>query len=511
LTLHALEAGALLVVLAVTTLNTFELDRFFVPKELLLHLTALLGGFLALRLIRTSASRVDLFLAGYLLLSAASSVLATNRWLGLRALAISASGALVFWSARALRIERLDRPLLNALALAVVVASITSLLEAYGVATTLFSESRAPGGTLGNRNFVAHVAAFGMPLVLLAALRARSTRSSIAFSLGVTIVAGCLVLTRSRAAWIAFAVVVLAFVAASIASPAARRDPRVWRRSAGLVLSAAGGVALALILPNALRWRGSNPYLQSVKHVADFQGGSGRGRLVQYERSLLMALRHPLFGVGPGNWPVEYPAHAAHNDPSLSESEPGTTSNPWPSSDIIAAICERGFPAFACLAFAFLGILSMGWRELKTASEPDDALRTVACMASLAGALVAGVFDAVLLTAVPTLLVWAAAGVASEPSLAPASRPLRLAVGAAILISAAGVVRSASQLYSMAVVEADGSRNSLERAATIDPGNYRLQLRLARSGGKSRCQHGRAARSLMPHARAAIDVARECR
>ena len=43
-----------------------------------------------------------------------------------------------------------------------------------------------------------------------------------------------------------------------------------------------------------------------MHNVADYQGGSGRGRLIQYERTLALAIRHPLLGVGPGNWPVEY-------------------------------------------------------------------------------------------------------------------------------------------------------------------------------------------------------------
>ena len=48
------------------------------------------------------------------------------------------------------------------LAGACVVASATALLQAYGlVESDYISLSRAPGGTLGNRNFVAHLAATG--------------------------------------------------------------------------------------------------------------------------------------------------------------------------------------------------------------------------------------------------------------------------------------------------------------------------------------------------------------
>ena len=81
-------------------------------------------------------------------------------------------------------------------------------------------------GTLGNRNFVAHIAAFGLPLVLLAALRARTGGRFFVASIGVMIVTASLVLTRSRAAWLAFAAMLLVFLIALVVSPPVRRDGR---------------------------------------------------------------------------------------------------------------------------------------------------------------------------------------------------------------------------------------------------------------------------------------------
>src|SRR5947207_513643 len=186
--------GAIAAVLVAVPWTVFDLDRFLVPKELVLHLTALIAGALTLR-----RMRADRLLIAFLVLSALSAVLAQNKWLGFRALAISASSVVLFWAARTLE----ERPLVNGLAVAVIVA---------------------------------------------------------------------------------------------------------------------------LILPNALHWRSRNPYLQTASNVADYERGSGRGRLVQYQRSLRMAAQHALLGVGPGNWAVDYPRHAARNDPSLSDSEAGVTS-----------------------------------------------------------------------------------------------------------------------------------------------------------------------------------------
>src|SRR6185295_18429528 len=92
LALHVLQLGAIAVILAVTTYRAFDLDRFFVPKELVLHATALLAGLLAFASIRRSGgTRIDRLLAAYVGLSAVSALFATNHWLGFRALAVSAS------------------------------------------------------------------------------------------------------------------------------------------------------------------------------------------------------------------------------------------------------------------------------------------------------------------------------------------------------------------------------------------------------------------------------------
>lgn len=495
-----MQVGAIAVVLVVMTTHAFELDRFFIPKELVLHLTALFAGLFALRAI-PRFTRIDLLLASFLGLSVISALFATNSWLAIRAVMISVSGVLIFWVARAL-----GRSVINALAFAVVVAAITSLLQTYGLEITLFSENRAPGGMLGNRNFVAHIAAFGFPLVLLAALRARRFWLG---AIGVMIVTASLVLTRSRAAWLAFAAVLFVVLIAMLASAQLRRDGRTWRRLGAIVLLAAGGVGAALLIPNTLRWRSDNPYLESVKRVADYQGGSGRGRLVQYEQSLRMAAQHPLFGVGPGNWSVEYPKHAVRDDPSMSDSEGGVTTNPWPSSDWVAFIAERGFLAATLLALAFLGITIGGVRQLARARDAEEALLAVALLGTLVGAGVTGMFDAVLLLAVPTLILWAALGALFVP--VTVTRNLRAIFIIAILIAMIGVVRSAAQVTAMQIYATRSDRASLAQAARIDPGNFRLRMRLARSGGRQqRCEHARAAHALFPSAETARAASRGC-
>lgn len=505
-----LAIGAPAVVLVALPYKVFDLDRFFVPKELVLHVVAA-GCALALlaRVRRLELTRVDTLLVAFLLLGFASAAVAPNRWLAERALAVSLSGAAVFWSARAVAGTPLRGALVGALALAVVLAAITSLLQAYGVESELFSINRAPGGTLGNRNFVAHLAAVGMPLLVALALQARGRLAALAGALAVSVTAAALVLSRSRAAWLALAVCAVIGAFAVLAGwrtwRAAHLGPRV--RSVGLF--AAAGVATALLVPNTLDWRSDSPYLDSVRDVVNYREGSGRGRLVQYRNSVRMALAHPVLGVGPGNWPVRYPAYASRHDPSLSDRD-GMTDNPWPSSDWIAFVSERGVPAFACLVLALVGLGVGALLAMPGADRAEKLMPPVALLATLAATAVVGAFDAVLLLPAPALVIWALLGVLATPARARREIALDGARGRWLLVvvlvlGAIAVARGAAQARSMALF-ADGSRRSvLERASALDPGSYRIHVRLAELYARQgRCSaarsHARAARDLFPSA-----------
>jgi len=518
ISLRLLQIGAIAVVFAVSTFHAFELDRFFVAKELVLHTAVALAALFAWRGLRDlEMTRLDWLLAGFLGLSALSALFATNRWLGLRGLTLSVSSALIFWLARTHR-----RALIGALAFAVIVAAVTSLLQTYGLDIELFSENRAPGGTLGNRNFIAHVAAFGLPLLFFLTITAQRRRTFLWSAIGTALVTASLVITRSRAAWLAFAAMLVVLLFALVASRALRRDGRTWRRLGFTIIVSGIAIGAVLVLPNALHWRSKNPYLESIHKVADYSGGSGKGRLIQYERTLGLAVRHPLFGVGPGNWAAEYPTRAPSSDPSMNESDPGMTMNPWPSSDWVAFVAERGPVATLLLGLFFLGVIRLGFRQLFSAPVADDALAAATLLGVVAGALVSGLFDAVLMNAVPAYIVFAAIGALTStappnvapPSVAPAilppkrsNMPLFLAL---ILVSAVGAYRSASQLIGMDLYTTARSRAQLEHGSQIDPGNFRLHLRLAR-GGKTRCAHALAAHALYPSAQIAKQLARGCR
>jgi hypothetical protein len=497
-----LAAGAFAVVLSGTASDMFELDRFSVPKELALNLTALLAALLLAANWRGLRATVpELVLGAFVFWTAVSAVLSVNRWIALRSAALTLSGFLIFLAARRIANNAATREsvLPRVLALAVVAACLTGLSQAYGVELPGLSEARAPGGTFGNRNFLAHFTAIGVPLVALAALRARPGAVRAFWLVGLVLCGNAIVLTRSRAGWLGLAAAaVIAVLAFAIARRTLFAAGHRTRQLAVAGSAIALGSVTALVLPNTLEWTSESPYTETLTRLTDYRAGSGRGRLIQYGNSMQLVGRNPVFGTGPGNWFTEYPLVTTPGDPSYAGAEPIPT-NPWPSSDWVALLAERGPIGLALVLLAGAAIAAIALRRLR-GPDPTAALDAVTLLSILAAAAVTGLFDAVLLNAAPTFLVAAAVGLLLPSSREFVDRRLhgraRAAIVAVTLGAAlAGATRSAQQLAAIRIVDnGRGSRTSIENALAVDPANYRLHLRLATRD----CVHARAAARLMP-------------
>ncbi len=517
--LRVLQVGAIAVVLAAAPYKTFDLDRFFVPKELLLSITAGLMTLLCFaRAQRLSLSRADELLALWLVLGVASSLFATNWWLAGRAIGVSLSGVACFWCTRTLARSGHSHALVAALALAGVVGAITALLQAYGVTSEFVSLNRAPGGTFGNRNFMAHLCAITLPALLFSGLRASSRAVLLRWCGGIALVAAALVLSRSRAAWLALLVGLIVMLVTGIIAMRRSDGTMRMRRFVVLLVAAIAGAGASLVLPNTLDWKSDSPYADTAHSMVNYKGGSGHGRLIQYGNSLRMTLHHPLLGVGPGNWPVVYPRYASTNDPSLGQD--GMTSNPWPSSDWVAFLAERGPMSLTLLGLAVLALFADGMRGLAGALGSEARFGAAVFLATLVIVVIVGAFDAVLLLPIPALIAWSLLGTVAPPSrerrAIEISAPRR--VLALVMISAlAGVIvlRSTAQLMAMSLYATSSKATSLERASTMDPGSYRIHARLAQLYlGRGDCRHARphanAARQLFPSSPTARRLSASC-
>jgi O-antigen ligase len=497
----------------------FELDRYFVPKELVLHVAALIIALVLVARRRTlSFDIVDGLIAFFLLWSVASAIFATNHWVAQRSVAISVSSAIVFWGARSVAARGSYRPLLIAAAIAAVVAAALSLAQAYGLETEYFSANRAPGGTFGNRNFVAHMAVIGLPSLVWCTVTARRPFGALLGSLGGAILGAALVLSRSRAAWLAVAACVVLLFIPMIASMKYWRESQIGGRFARLTLAAAIGGMAAIALPNTLNWNSDSPYLDSARGMVDYKSGSGRGRVAQYQNSLRMAISNPVFGVGPGNWPVEYVRYAPANDRSLADD--GMTANPWPSSDWVAFVSERGFIPAAALLSAFIILFFSALRRWSELENPDAVLAQCVLAGTVATTMVVSAFDVVLVLAAPSFLVWSVLGATSgirrnSREVKVSTRTLGISAIVLMLLSLASVARSVTQTVAMTSVGRGAYTAGWVTGAMWDPGNFRINLRVAelysRRGHCSVARgYARQAVSLFPHSPQAKRILRSC-
>ena len=507
-------------VLLVLPYRSFDLDRFFAPKELALHAAALVAGLAALAAARRfTVSRADIGLIAWLAASVGSALPAANHTLAFRAVAVTVSGAAVFWTARRLAGAGLAPALTRILAAAVVAGALTALAQAYGVRWNRGAQPRAGrhvrepelhGAPHGRRDAAG-------PLVHRE--RAEKTRCGALDGRARALLGGARPLTheggvaRARGECGARR-------AGDRARTGAAREPVARRRFRRALAAVAAGVVLALALPNSLDWRSDSPYLDSVKGVVDYREGSGRGRLAQYANSMKMARIHPLLGVGPGNWPVWYPHFAPPGDPSLSDAT-GMAANPWPSSDWVAALSERGFGATVGLAaFVILLLVAAARTRRDPAAAPDARLAAVAGGGVVLIAAIEGGFDAVLLLPTPLLLVMAAAGalIATGPNgrerlPRPAQRVMLTAGFTAVMLAACWT--GARRISAMKLYEA-GTPAAIEAAALTDPGSYRIQMRAAEFfAARANCAkakaHAAKARDLFPFAPGPRRVLAQCR
>ena len=512
---HALGAGLLLAVIAALPVAPTDLDRHQLPKETLVHLATWIAVLLArphsLRGLRRGATWS---LAALLALTVISGLFASNGWLALRAGSLLFTGAAAFLTAHDLAGRGMAAILLTWCGLAGVVGAATGLAQAYGIQSPLFALTRVPGGTFGNRNFLAHFAAITLPVLIVTALTVRRHVTAIAVSLGCAMLVTAIVLSRSRAAWLATGAGL--FVLTITCYRGWRRQvlPAIGRRAAMLVATVAVGAIAAIVVPNELAWRSASPYTDTLAGLTNHDDGSGRGRLLQYGNTVRLALRHPLLGVGPGNWPVRYAEVAPPSDPTWVFGDV-VPINPWPSSDWVALLSELGIGAVLAAFLFGLALAWRGWQAARTTG--NEVLAGAALLMLLAVAFIEGNLDAVLLLPAPLLLVAIGAGALLQLSdgaadFVPAaggkgSRAFRLLP----LVLAVVTLRSILQTSAYIVAGSGRSTTRLAWAARLDPGSYPIRIALAQ---RKSCAEAKsdvlAVVGMAPNWPATIAVARKC-
>jgi hypothetical protein len=127
----------------------------------------------------------------------------------------------------------------------------------------------------------------------------------------------------------------------------------------------------------------------------------------------------------------------------------------------------------------------------------------------------------VLLLPAPALIAWGLLGALSPPARPRviADLPTSRRVSAMLLVAILGgfaILRSSRQVAAMAVFENGTGASRVERAAELDPGSYRIHMRLGeayirRGACKNGQPHAAAARQLFPNAAAPKRLLAACK
>lgn len=456
-------------------------DRYHLPKELALSALALASAGTLSWSAGLVWDRLTQLVLASLVVAALATLLATTPALAWRAFATQLALSVLFLAARRCPEAARARVLGGVLIAASGVAAI-ALLEGEALLPGLSRAGRTPGATIGQRNTVAHLLVLASPLAWLGVgYGTRTLRVLAAFASA--LFAGAVVLTRSRAAWLGLALVALVFVL--------MQKKRAW-----LPLACALGGALVIALaPVRLAWSSARPYRDTLTQLVDVSQGSGAGRLAQYRTSLALVPLHPLFGVGPGNWMVEYPRVSPAHDPAFRARSFRHTGR-IPNSDSIALLVEQGF--FACV----LALLLAG----SVLASARGTARVLA--ASVISALLAqGALDAVLQLPASGCFAAIMLGVATRSDQPARGVGRWLARASLPLLLATTVCASLRLLALVERTRPGGGFVALERAVAFDPADVQARFALAEAFAlKGDCKraapHLEALIALLPYHRA---------
>lgn len=424
------------------------LERYHLPKELALLAGAAAALVVSLR--RRAPSTLDALDAAALVVvmsGLCSSAGAVDADVALRLACLTGAGVALFVVLRAPDSAR--DPVVVGVAAVSLAAAASVLGEALGLWPTLAPERLGPGGTLGQRNNAAHALSLVAPLLVHELLRSGRARRMLLGAALAAVVAAVLV-TRSRAGWLALGVGVLGTLGLSI-----------WSRGARATSPALLAVALGtsvLLLPPALRWRSAHPYRDTARALIDASDRSAEGRRLQAASSLRLWSAQPILGVGPGHWALHYPAVADADDPTVAR-ETFRPTGRLLTSDLVAVLVERGAVGMGALAALAL----LWWRR-----RARDQLWALPAAAAL---LVLSALDCVLQIATGVGAVAMLAALAAPRAVdAPARPRLHRALLLGLLaLLALGAWRAADRLAGQQAMARARSPEELAAVARAHP------------------------------------------
>lgn len=312
---------------------------------------------------------------GLLLLGlwAVSSMAWSHSYMGLQAAAAWAVAAMVAiyfgWASSPGSIERA----LKALWLGAVVASLTGVIQ-YLLGWTWIEQAVAPASTFANRNLAAEYLVCALPFGVYLAIKGGAGEHRWMWGGSVGLVAAFVVMTGSRAAYVALIAVALC---ASMIMKGNLRE--LVRHHRAVWLGATYTVTALLLIPSfatGMEYAGMTGLERAAYRVfqtgEEYRAAYGslalRGQM--WGATVAMLFDSPLLGVGAGAWEIEIPRFLVL--PTLLEPDYFAHNEP------LQLLAEYGFIGACALAFGLFGGVRYLVKIRVGALDPERAIHLTA-------------------------------------------------------------------------------------------------------------------------------------
>ena len=338
----------------------------------------------------------------------------------------------------------------RALTLTLALQSLVGIAQYYEILPWEIPGIHPPTGFSGNRNLFGSLVVLLMPWSLYTFLRG-SGSWKITAGLALLLGSYALILSQTRSAWLAFAVMLLTFGLLTAFSYKRLSVPLQQQIKTALVLALAG-IALAgtlalaggqdSTLARSLRSRLASLSSLSLSASAAPANEAERNayeRLYVWKETWRMTRDAPLLGVGPGNWRVAFPAYGGSGAPSFENVDHLRV---HPHNSYLGLASESGLTGLLLLLLMGALVLRPLLSNLRQSDQEASLLLSIALISGLLAAAVDMAFSFPLerVEHSSLLLLYAALGVSVGrerlPAVALPRLPLTLVLTALLSFAA---------------------------------------------------------------------------
>jgi len=361
-------------------------------------------------------------IAVYILVNAAAFVRAEDTYEAyIKLTQLVTAALLVCVVADVARESRYRERIVGAMVCAGFLASVYGIAQVLGYDVVDWTDKTgrisAGASTFGNKNFAAHFLVEAGFLGAGYALAASTARRRVLFGTALLVMLVHIVLTGTRAAYVAVAFgLALAAVCAARGIRRARhvRSPAFPRKKLLLAVAVLVAVSAAAGLAGQRVWDRFPTMLGPYR-------GSNLARLLTWRSTSRMILDHPVAGVGLGDYSGRLPPYMTvpHRHAMARRGVTVVKAH----NEFLETAAETGVVGLLALFLVFSAAVVVGWRMLDGARDRDETTRAAGTLCCVAATGIQALFTFNLQNPASSFVFWLALGLLSAQELRAQSDP----------------------------------------------------------------------------------------